>query len=924
LIRTTMRFLVLGPLEVISGDGASIPLGGRKQRRLLAMLLLHANHVVDRDQLIESAWSDGPPPSAQESLDAYVYRLRRLLGRDRIARRDGGYLLLVGPGELDADDFEQLLAQASGAAEAREHRAAIAGFEQALGLCRGAAWAELDGDLAAIGDALRVDELKISATEALLEGRLALGAGAELVPELEQLHRESPLRERPVAALMLALYRAGRQTDALASYRELCRVLREQLGLQPSESLRQLERAILRHDSSLLAMPAGAPTHAAGHLPVPATPFLGRGRELGEVTALVWGAGGRLVTLTGAGGSGKTRLALRAAQVCAADYRGGAWFVGFADLTDPGLIAPVICQALGIGEQPDLAPAQRLQEYLGDRELLLVLDNLEQLTAGVGVLAELLAGCPGVRILATSREPLRLAAEQRYEVSVLDPEDATELFIARAKAVAPSLTIEREPAVAVCERLDRLPLAIELAAARTTVLSPAEMLDRLERHLPVLASGPRDAPRRQHTLQATIDWSYGLLTEEEQGLLVRLSVFAGGCTLRAAEAVCDAELDALEALVDRSLVRVDRGRYRMLQTLREYALEKLARSGEEDHVRRRHAQCLIELLHTHRLDECLPDVGPRTVRGLVEQDERENFRAALEWAKQAGEIETVARLAAPLAPLWIWGGRLSEADRWLGVARERSTEYPLPLQGLLLTAARELACARGAHQESADLCDRALAVYRELGDAAGMLLETTKRAAAEGDLRRSRALLEEALTIEREHNLRHAHAHTLVHLACSYVAEGRLDRARALLEEALLATEAGSGARVLVQVNLAYIANVERRHTDAAELAQEVLERAFAIGHSHTAAVAALELAWSFAELHRPERAARILGAALEFYRDAGTFMQSDEAESEQAIRDAVRAHLDERTFHALLDEGRGMTVEQAVREEYQQTAQRA
>jgi DNA-binding SARP family transcriptional activator len=305
LIRTTMRFLVLGPLEVISGDGASIPLGGRKQRRLLAMLLLHANHVVDRDQLIESAWSDGPPPSAQESLDAYVYRLRRLLGRDRIARRDGGYLLLVGPGELDADDFEQLLAQASGAAEAREHRAAIAGFEQALGLCRGAAWAELDGDLAAIGDALRIDELKISATEALLEGRLALGAGAELVPELEQLHRESPLRERPVAALMLALYRAGRQTDALASYRELCRVLREQLGLQPSESLRQLERAILRHDSSLLAMPAGAPTHAAGHLPVPATPFLGRGRELGEVTALVWGAGGRLVTLTGAGGSGQ-------------------------------------------------------------------------------------------------------------------------------------------------------------------------------------------------------------------------------------------------------------------------------------------------------------------------------------------------------------------------------------------------------------------------------------------------------------------------------------------------------------------------------------------------------------------------------------------------------------------------------------------
>ncbi len=587
----------------------------------------------------------------------------------------------------------------------------------------------------------------------------------------------------------------------------------------------------------------------------------------------------------------------------------------------------MICQALGIIEQPDLTPAQRLEEYLRDRELLLVLDNLEQLTPGVGVLGEMLGVCPGLRILATSREPLHLAGEQQYEVPVLDPEDAIELFIARAETVAPSLTIEREIAEAVCERLDWLPLAIELAAARTKVLSPAEILSRLERHLPVLASGPRDAPRRQHTLQATIDWSYGLLTEEEQGLLARLSVFAGGCTLRAAEAVCDAELDALGALVDRSLLRADRGRYRMLQTLREYALEKLARSAEEDHVRRRHAHCFIELLHAHRLDECLPDVDPRTARVLVEQEERENFRAALEWAEQAGEIETVARLAAALTPLWIWQGRSSEADRWLGVARERSTDYPLPLQGLVLTAARELACARGAHQESADLCDRALAVYRELGDAAGILLETTKRAAAAGalgDLPQSHALLEEALALEREHDLTHAHAHTLVHLAGYYVSVGSLDRARAVLEEALLATEVGSGARVLVQVNLAYIANVERRHTDAAELAQEVLERAFAIGRSAVAAVAALEFAWSLAELHQPERAARILGAALEFYRDAGTFMQSDEAESEQAIRDALGAQLDDGTFHALLDEGRGMTVEQAVREERQRTAQRA
>ena len=525
----------------------------------------------------------------------------------------------------------------------------------------------------------------------------------------------------------------------------------------------------------------------------------------------------------------------------------------------------------------------------------------------------------------TSREPLHLAGEQQYEVPVLDPEEAIELFIARARTVVPALIIERDTAGAVCERLDRLPLAIELAAARTKVLATAEILDRLERRLPVLASGPRDAPRRQRTLQATIDWSYGLLNAEEQRLLARLSVFAGGCTLQAAEAVCDAKLDTVEALVDRSLVRADGRRYRMLQTLREYALDKLARSGQEDHIRRRHAEFFIELLHAHRLDECLPHVNPRSTRTFVEAEDRENFRAALEWAEQAGEIETVARLAAALGVAWVWQGRLSEADRWLDLARERSSEYPLAVQGLLLTAARELACARGAHQESADLCDQALVIYRELGDAAGVLLETTKRAAAAGalgDRRRSRALLEEALAIEREHDLTHAHAHTLVHVAGSYMGEGRLDRARAVLEEALLATEVGSGARVLVQVNLAHIANVECRHGDAGELAQEVLEPAFAIGQSHNAAIAALELARSLAELHQPERATRILGAVLEFFQTS--FMQSEEAESEQAIREVVRAQLDERRFHALLDEGSAMTVEQAVREERQRTEQPA
>ena len=913
-----MRFLVLGPLEVVSGDRGSLPLGGRKQRRLLALLLLHANRVVERDQLMESAWGNGPPPSARVSLDAYVYRLRQLLGHDRIARQDGGYLLRIGPGELDVDEFEQLVARAGEATEAGEQRAATAALEQALGLCRGAAWAELDGDLSALGDAHRIDELRISATEAMLEARLALGTGAELVPELEQFHRENPLRERPLAALMLALYRAGRQTEALASYRELCGVLREELGLQPSESLRALERAILRQDPSLSTPSSQPRIPATSRLPVPATPFLGRARELAEVTALLRAADGRLVTLTGAGGSGKTRLALQVAEACDGEYR-RTCFVGFADVNDPGLIAPVICQALGLVEQPDLTPAQRLEGYLRDRELLLVLDNLEQLTPEVGILGELLCGCPGVTMLVTSREPLHLAGEQQYEVPVLDPEEAIELFVARARTVVPGLIIDRETAGAVAERLDRLPLAIELAAARTKVLSPAEILDRLERRLPVLASGPRDAPRRQRTLQATIDWSYGLLNADEQRLLARLSVFAGGCTLQAAEAVCDAELDTLEGLVDRSLVRADGGRYRMLQTLREYALDKLARSGQEDLIRRRHAQWCIELIEPYGL-YTYTGPEPGRVRLSLAVQERENFRAALEWARREGEIETVARVAAPLTPAWTEQGRLSEAGRWLGVARERSTEFPLSLQAAVLSAARVLACELGAHEESGDLCDQAIAIYRQLGDVGAIVRETISRsAAAADDRRRSRALLAETLRLAREHDLPRARPHVLAHLATGYQLEGRLDRARVLNERVLAMASNGSpGLCVMVRVNLAHLANLERRHRDAAELAQEALEQTRVTGLRRTGTVAALEFAWSLTELHQPERATRILGAALEFYRDGGTFMQSDEVESEQAIRDALGAQLDERTFQALLDEGRQMTVEQAVRMEQQ------
>ncbi len=924
-----MRFGILGPLEVADEGGRALVLGGRRQRSVLAILLLHANEVVARDRLIEELWSGRPPASAATSLHAHVSRLRRALGEDRrIVTAGGGYLIRVADGELDRDRFERLAEEGGAAISAGDWGLASGRLREALSLWRGPPLSDFRYESFAQAEIARLEELRVAAVEQRVEAELALGRDAAVVGDLERLVREHPYRERLRGQLMLALYRTGRQADALAAYQAARRTLVEELGIEPSADLRELEQRMLCHDPSLSAPAAQARPLAVGHLPVPATPFLGRAGELAEVTALLGGADRRLLTLTGAGGSGKTRLALRAAQACAEEYLDGAWFVGFADITDPELIAPAICQALGLAEQPGVTPAQRLEGYLRDRELLLVLDNLEQLTTGVGVLGELLARCPGVRMLMTSREPLHLAGEQQYEVPVLEREDAIELFTARAKTVAPGVIIERETAAAVCERLDCLPLAIELAAARTKVLAPAEILARLERRLQVLATGPRDAPRRQRTLQATIDWSYGLLTDEQQRLFARLSVFAGGCTLQAAEAVIDAELDTLGELVDRSLVRADGGRYWMLQTLREYALDKLARSGEEDQVRRAHGQWFVELLQAHGF--CLDTFGdPDTAKmHVVLEAERENFRAALEWAERAGEIETVARLVAPLTVLWCEEGRLSEIERWLGVVRDRSGEYPLTLQALVLTAARAQAGARGAHQEVNELGEQALALYRELGDVEGIVAETSAQAGTAahlGDLPRGRSLIEGALQLARDHELNRGLTTSLINLADIEIAEGRLDEARAHCEEALTLTlGVAPDPGVLVRINLAHIANLERRHADAAALAQEALNGAVAIGYLNAAAAAALMLAWSLAELRQPERAALLLGAALEFFGHTGTRMQWSDTVCEQAVRDALGAQLDDRALHALVEEGRAMTLAQAVQNERHEAERRA
>ena len=914
---SVVEFRILGPVEVVDDDGRELSLAGTRQRALLALLLLHANELVSRERLIEELWGEGTPASAAKALQVHVSRLRRVLGGGEggaLATGPGGYVLRVEPEQLDAAVFEGLLTEARGLLAGGDPSAAGRRLRQALGLWRGSPLGDLALMEFAQPEIRRLEELRLVAVMERIDSDLALGAGAELIGELEKLIASDPLQERLRAQLMRALYRAGRQADALEVYRQMSELLREQLGLEPGPALQDLERSILQQEAVLEPTCRAEPT-PTGNLPRAATTFLGRGRELAYLGSLLR-TGARLLTLTGAGGSGKTRLALRLAEERAGDYRDGAWYVGCADITNPELLAPTICQALGVAEQPGIPAAQRLHSWLADREMLLLVDNLEQLTEAAARLSALLHACPDVTLLATSREPLHLAGEQQFDVPVLAHEDAIELFIARGRAVAPTLNPDPELAGRICERLDCLPLAIELAAARTKALSLAEILARLDTRLPLLTGGPRDAPQRQRTLRATLDWSYQLLNPDEQQLFARLAVFAGGFTLNAAETVCGAELDTLQALLDRSLVRKDNHRYWMLQTLREYALERLRQTSEEHHLRSRHAQYFVQLLDATGLQ---PYAWPHESALRTIAPERENLRGALAWASSNGETIIVARLASKLSHVWIAEGQLAEARRWIGIARKHECDYQVSLTAQVLSAARALATHRGDPGEAAALAERALASWREVGDPDGIGREMVAIAAIRseaGDLAGARTMLEAVIALARAQSLTQLLPTALVNLAELAIAEERFQEGRALSEEALaVAGESHSMAGTVALINLAYLANRGGRHRDAEDLGRHALDAALRRGDGVAAAWTAMIIAWSLADQDQAEPAARLLGACTAFLKAAGSARFWMDQACETAALAALHTRLDECTIQAMLDEGRGMSLEEAIQE---------
>jgi predicted ATPase len=509
------------------------------------------------------------------------------------------------------------------------------------------------------------------------------------------------------------------------------------------------------------------------NLPVPPGPLLGRRGELAELVVLA--EANRLVTLTGPGGTGKTRLALALAGELSDHYRDGAWWVPLAAVTDAGLVLPTIAQTLGARDE--------LREHLAGKRGLLLLDNLEQVLDAAPLIADLLGCLPDLSVIATSRERLAVSFEQEYPVPPLDEAAAEALFVSRARQLTPDF--EPDQAVSeLCRRLDRLPLALELASSRVKLITPAQILSRIERRLDLLTAGRRDAPARQATMRAAIEWSFELLSEPEQALLRRLGVFARSFELEAADAVCDADLDGLQSLIDKSLLRRDaNGRFFLLELTREYALERLRAAGEEAALRRRHADWFLRL--AKRAEDHLrsTDQGPWLSRLRADTD---NFRAVLAWSSEQ-DLARGVELAATLGDPWTMHGQLQELVAWLerALATPRATDMRTRAVGLGIYG-EGLLYIEQSDRAQAPLGE-SLILFRELGDRLGeaSVLQTLDMAAwAQGHIEQAIELAEAALAIYREQGDRHGTARSLAHIGTDLLQIGNVERSTAMLEEA--------------------------------------------------------------------------------------------------------------------------------------------
>jgi predicted ATPase len=633
------------------------------------------------------------------------------------------------------------------------------------------------------------------------------------------------------------------------------------------------------------------------NLPRPASSFVGRRREVEEVISQLRD-GARLITLTGPGGSGKTRLAIEAAAELVPDHRNGVFWVGLAALRDPTLVSETIAQTLGAKES--------LSDHIGEGELLLLLDNLEQVIEAAPGLSSLLEACPNLRLLVTSRELLRVRGETGYPVLPLAQPEAVELFCARAGA---------EPDEAVhelCRALESLPLALELAAARSSVLSPEQILERLSGRLDLLRGG-RDADPRQQTLRATVDWSHELLSEEEKALFARLSVFRGGCTLGSAQKVADADLDRLQSLVDKSLLRHMEDRFWMLETIREYALERLDEWGEAEELRRRHAEHFLALA-----EEAEPNLrgSPKEWLDRLAR-EHDNLRAALDHLEASGDTQLVLRLAGALPQFWTLRGHWVEGRRRLESAL-RADERPTAARAKALDGAAGVALSGGDGATARLWAEQALALYRQLGDARG--IAESRYAFAymlgdEGAFGRAQLLFEESVQAFRELGDEHFAARASFCLAWMCEELGDLERARALHEDNLRLARALSNERNEADTlhELARLACRDGRVEDALLMLKESLRINRGVDIPLSIAQDLSAFAGALAVEGRAGMAARLLSSSEALHKEFGVRMRSYLRRRNEETLTTIRSQLDDRAFAEAWEQGQALTLDEAV-----------
>jgi predicted ATPase/DNA-binding SARP family transcriptional activator len=955
---------LLGPLKV-TVSGEPVEFEGAKQRALFTLLALRVPEAVPADELVEALWGNHAPAGAAQALQKQISRLRhRLGGSSELRHRHAGYALEIEPQAVDTHRFEALVERARVELGQSDPARAAGHLRAALALWRGPALVDHRTEDFALRDIARLEELRVAAIEERVAADLDSGHDADLVPEIQALVAEHPLRERLRAKLMVALYRAGRQAEALETMREGRALLVGELGIEPGPELRRLERMILSHDPELTA--ERPPARLAAPLPAPPNATIGRSGEIAEIAALLVREEVRLVTLIGPGGVGKSRLAVATARAVASRFPGGAMHVDLDGVEAAGMLAAEAASALGLAA----ATAEELGERLGratrGAPALLILDGLERFVDDAGQVGQLLAAVANLTVLATSRAALRLTAEHAYPVRPLAPPNSAALFVARATAARRDLAIgedEHEIVDAICERLDGLPLAIELAADRVRMLSLPALLARLEHRLELLTGGPRDLPTRQRSLRAALEWSWDVLDDSERVLLARLTVFEGGASLDAAEAVCDPDDDlggGVEALVSSlmdkaSLLRTDAGvddqpRVRLLSTISEFAAEH---TGDLVETELRHARYFLrycehaveEAARAHRrdwLERLAQEWGNVRVayERLLREDRADEalrvaiaFARSLPWDASTREVrgwlaEAVSALppdpTAQRAIALYWDGRLAisqarfaEAQSRLEVALATARELAEPrVEAAALAALGRRAGLVGSPDAMA-LCETALARARSIGDpllVADAVLFLAGACERDRAWDRAEALAAEALELYRIAGDPYGAVTALAQLGWYDLVHGRPELAEERLAEALELGRGHGDDRRLVEplIDHAWLTLVRRADEDARAQFVDCLALARQMDDQLIVGEALAGLSAHAALVRRWADAARLAGASAAVHGRIGAPpWESVISMQEQALA-LARVTLGARRFAELFAQGRKLSVEDA------------